>query len=67
MRLAAAGSRAASVTIIILFAFANLWQTAQLLQTGRGHYSDAVAYLSSNTAGPMITVVSDDVANILGA
>jgi hypothetical protein len=49
------------ITAVLLAAFfvVNLWQTVHFIRIGRGHYSNAVVYMSRQTPGAILPVVSD--------
>lgn len=45
--------------LVLGLAATNLVQTARFLRTGRGHYADAVVYMSQRDPSPTIRVLSD--------
>jgi len=51
--------RGVAGAVLGLFLLGNGVNLAALYRDGRGHYLEALAFMSSNTAGPAITVSSD--------
>jgi hypothetical protein len=52
-------ARTAGIVVLLGFVGINLVQTMLFFRGGRGHYRDAIAYISDNTPGDLITVLSD--------
>lgn len=48
-----------SCAVLAFFLWGNLQRTADLINTGRGQYHEAVSYLAEHTRGPDILVGSD--------
>jgi hypothetical protein len=48
-----------TVSAVAAFIVLSLWQTVRFIRVGRGHYSDAVVYMSQQTPGAELAIVSD--------
>jgi hypothetical protein len=52
--------RALAIAVIVSFIFLNLREILRFLRVGRGHYSDAVSYISENSpAAGQLSILSD--------
>jgi hypothetical protein len=47
--------------LLLLLAYlpANAWQIGRLFQYGRGHYQEAIRFMSQNSAEPLVVIASD--------
>lgn len=52
-------SAIAALSLIILFGAANGLQVSRLIRLGRGHYSEAVAYMLAHSNRPKVSVAGD--------
>jgi hypothetical protein len=51
--------RLAAAIVILGYALGNLWQAADFIRYGRGHYREALAHMARETAEPAIRVASN--------